>query len=196
MNHKSCQWRAMSEQYGFRWRFPKGLSEKHPMSRPLRFAILAAALGLALAACSGEPDPSATATSTSEVPTEVIGEPDATFAAGDSPADEAAAQGAIPPVLRGRWGLVPADCTSTAGDAKGLLTVSADELKFYESVATLTHVKSASADAVTADFAFSGEGQSWSLQVALSSVDGGRTMLRKDTGADAAPQPLTYTRCA
>ena len=41
---------------------------------------------------------------------------------------------AIPASLHGRWGLTPADCTSTRGDAKGLLIVSADGLKFYESL--------------------------------------------------------------
>src|SRR5688572_30753552 len=30
----------------------------------------------------------------------------------------------IPASLHGRWGLTPADCTSTRGDAKGLLIVS------------------------------------------------------------------------
>src|SRR5215218_6684586 len=39
----------------------------------------------------------------------------------------------IPASLHGRWGLTPADCTSTRGDAKGLLVISADGLKFYES---------------------------------------------------------------
>src|SRR3954452_16808212 len=40
---------------------------------------------------------------------------------------------AIPPALHGRWGLTPMDCTSTRGDAKGLLIVGPADLKFYES---------------------------------------------------------------
>src|SRR6476659_3156800 len=32
-----------------------------------------------------------------------------------------AAAAAIPAALHGRWGLTPGDCTSTRGDAKGLL---------------------------------------------------------------------------
>src|SRR6188472_2988303 len=39
----------------------------------------------------------------------------------------------IPAALQGRWGLTPADCTSALGDAKGLLVINANELRFYES---------------------------------------------------------------
>src|SRR5215210_8614734 len=47
------------------------------------------------------------------------------------PVNDAAS--AIPASLHGRWGLTPADCTSTRGDAKGLLIVGPDEIRFYES---------------------------------------------------------------
>ncbi len=148
---------------------------------------------LALAGCSrsskDQPEPSPTA----NAPVEDI--------ASDMPSPEpsstqaAVPQDAIPPALLGRWGLVKADCTSQAGDAKGLLTVSSTRLQFYESVADLTHVTIAKADAFTGDFNFSGEGQSWKLQVALHTPDGGLTMIRKDTGPDAMPQALTYSKC-
>ena len=36
----------------------------------------------------------------------------------------------IPEQFLGRWGLVKADCTSTKGDAKGLLTISDARLTF------------------------------------------------------------------
>src|SRR3954467_10096462 len=49
--------------------------------------------------------------------------------AGASPTPSAS----IPAALQGRWGLTPGDCTSTLGDAKGLLIVNATELRFYES---------------------------------------------------------------
>ncbi|WP_395332315.1 hypothetical protein WBP06_04600 [Novosphingobium sp. BL-8H] len=144
---------------------------------------LTVALALGLAACHKQPQPEATATS-------------------ESPVADAASQAVpaplpteIPEGLRGRWGMVDADCTSTAGDAKGLLTVDAKRLTFYEAVASLGTIKSASDKAIDADFAFSGEGQSWNLDVALSSPDGGKTLVRKDTGADAAPGTLTYKKC-
>lgn len=161
-------------------------------------SLTAVALALGLSACSKQPEPAPSETS-SEAPTEVIAEPDA--APKDTPAapleaSEAVAADVIPPALRGRWGLVAGDCTGPADVAKGLMTVSADQLKFYEAVAKLTTVKSAKADAMTGNFEFSGEGQSWTLQVALTSPDGGKTMIRKDTGPDAAPQPLHYKKCA
>ena len=43
-----------------------------------------------------------------------------------------AAGGPIPATIQGRWGLTPADCISNRGDAKGLLIIAADSLKFYE----------------------------------------------------------------
>jgi hypothetical protein len=67
----------------------------------------------------------------------------------------------IPAFLHGRWGMTPADCTSTRGDAKGLLTISANELRFYESRAVPVGNVGGSDDSFTADFAFTGEGQSW-----------------------------------
>lgn len=137
--------------------------------------ICAAALAMALDACSQEqpaPAPSETATQVA-----------------------VAEEMKIPEVLRGRWGLVPADCTSTAGDAKGLMTVGEDNLKFYESAAELGPIKEVGDDSISASYQFTGEGQSWIREVALSTPDGGKTLVREDTGPDASPEPLTYTKC-
>lgn len=159
-----------------------------------RTALIAAtSLMIAQAGCSGgKPAPEDTSSSEATLP---VAEPSAT--ASEEPAEEAQSvrDTSIPEPLRGRWGLVTADCTSTKGDAKGLLTIGADQLKFYESVARLDTIKSIGPQSVTATFNFSGEGQSWVLDVALSSPDDGKTLLRKDTGPDAAPASLTYTRC-
>ncbi|SFF73189.1 hypothetical protein SAMN05518801_10140 [Novosphingobium sp. CF614] len=157
--------------------------------------IPAAALALALSACSGggeaprQSSEEASEEASEKAPSSEAAAPEATSEA------VATAAGTIPEVLRGRWGLVPADCTSTKGDAKGLMTVSADKLTFYESVAELGQVKAAEADRVAASYAFSGEGQTWLLDVALSSPDGGKTLVRRDSGPDAMPGPLTYTKC-
>ncbi|CDO35382.1 MULTISPECIES: hypothetical protein [Novosphingobium] len=137
--------------------------------------IASAALAMALGACSKEqpaPAPSETAT--------------------QAPVVEALE---IPESLRGRWGLVPADCTSTAGDAKGLMTVGEDKLEFYESVAQLGPIKEVGDDSISASYQFTGEGQSWIREVALSTPDGGKTLVREDTGPDASPEPLTYRKC-
>ena len=147
--------------------------------------VVVSIFALALAACSKEP-----AGPTEQPTEEALPEPAASVAT-----EPAAVPTAIPAVLQGRWGIVDADCTSTRGDAKGLLTIDADTLKFYESAATLGAIQSGSASALKASFAFTGEGQSWNLDVALSSPDGGKTLIRKDTGPDAAPGTLTYKKC-
>lgn len=153
-------------------------------------ALAASALALGLAACSKEP------AKPTDTPTAVAA-PVETATTGDEAQGSAETiPTAIPAQLQGRWGLVDADCTSTMGDAKGLLTIDADTLKFYESVAKLGTIKSGSASALDGAFAFSGEGQSWNLDVALSSPDGGKTLIRKDTGPDAMPGTLTYTKCS
>jgi len=101
----------------------------------------------------------------------------------------------IPLAVQGRWGLVPADCTSTRGDNKGLVTIDATSLKFYESRATLGAIKDIDDDGIEATFAFTGEGQAWTLDVELDVEDGGKTLIRKEKGPNASPTPLKYTRC-
>lgn len=99
----------------------------------------------------------------------------------------------IPVAMQGRWGLVPADCTSTRGDAKGLMEVGADSLKFYESRAVLAEVAERSGDRLEASFDFTGEGMSWSRDMVL--VARGDTLVRQESGEGAIPEPLTYARC-
>lgn len=160
------------------------------MKKPPLIALTA--LSLTLSACSGSNDTPDVVASEAVMSTPLTTEaPETDSAVEPAVVDE----GTIPASLRGRWGLVPADCTSTRGDAKGLLTVGADRLTFYESVATLRTVSDRRDDGVKASFAFSGEGQSWDLDVTLTSPDGGKTLVRKDTGPDGAPGPLTYTKC-
>jgi hypothetical protein len=157
--------------------------------------IAVAALAIGLAACSSEQEPPGAA------PTENVGTGPGVEAgsAVDTPTPTSTptptVEGEIPSVLRGRWGLAPADCTSTQGDAKGLLTIGADKLEFYESVAELETVDEAGADRIEGSFHFTGEGQTWNLDVSLSTPDGGETLVRQDSGPDAQPGPLTYTRC-
>ena len=162
----------------------------------MKKSLIAAVAVMALAACSGGEEPQgdvASSAAATVAPTEDAGALESPVSTSEESA--AAAADTIPSVLRGRWGLVPADCTSTKGDAKGLLTVGAEQLKFYESVAELGAVKAHDADMVTGAFQFTGEGQTWILDVTLATPDGGKTLVRKDTGPDAAPEPLTYTKC-
>lgn len=102
----------------------------------------------------------------------------------------------IPAAIQGRWGLVPADCTSTRGDAKGLLTIDGTKLRFYESVGTLDEIEEASDTRIRASFDFTGEGMTWERDVALEVQDNGRTLIRRESGEDAAPEPFRYSKCA
>ena len=97
----------------------------------------------------------------------------------------------IPAALHGRWGMTPADCTSTKGDTKGLLVVSGDRLTFYESRAVPARNVSASNDSIGGDFLFTGEGQSWSKFETLQ--------LKKDKLVRTESSPMasfTYARCS
>ena len=106
-------------------------------------------------------------------------------------AGEATAAAAIPAVLHGRWGLTPGDCTSTRGDNKGLLTVSADSLKFYESRAVPSGNVQASADSFSADFSFTGEGQTWSRYQTLERK--GDKLMRT---LSSPMESFTYAKCS
>ncbi len=176
------------------------------MAVPARFRfgllVLAAAAMPALFACSrsDEDEPAdeevAGPPANPEKASSLPSAPVSPAAASPSPAPQPALQpGSLPAVLRGRWGLVPADCTSTHGDAKGLMEVGARTLTFYESRATLQSVQTARPDQLRGRFAFSGEGQEWTLEVELRSWNEGAQLIRKDRGPDALPGPLTYTRC-
>ena len=151
---------------------------------------LAGIAALALGACSKPAEDDKPAADVSTAAAALRTEPAAVASA---PARVLPAE--IPAPVRGRWGLVPADCTSTRGDAKGLVVIDAKTMKFYESLATLQTVKDADDDGLVAQFGFAGEGQTWTLDVALEVEDDGQTLIRKDTGPDALPGPLKYTRC-
>ena len=94
----------------------------------------------------------------------------------------------IPAQYRGRWGMVAADCTSTRGDAKGLMTVGDRTIRFYESTATLREQRPAIATSFSGSFGFTGEGQSWEKVMTFTRT--GETLKRaEDSGT------YTYRRC-
>jgi len=163
--------------------------------RMFRVPILTCALLLGVAACGGNdpvdkdatgrtdglPDINATAPSTA-------GEPHTdTQPAKPLPTSPAT----LPAALQGRWGLTPADCTPGRSDAKGLLTVSAQELGFYESRAVPAAGVTTDAESAAGNFAFTGEGQSWTKYESLK-IDKGR-LIRTETKPSAS---LTYAKCS
>ena len=102
-----------------------------------------------------------------------------------------AAAAAIPAAFHGRWGLTPGDCTSTRGDNKGLLTVTASELRFYESRAVPSGNTQSSADSFSADFSFTGEGMTWTKYQTLERR--GTQLVRTESNPMAS---FTYAKCA
>lgn len=99
----------------------------------------------------------------------------------------------IPAAFQGRWAMAPDDCTSTRGDAKGLIIVDADSIQFFESNAILTRVTGNYPENFTGTFAFTGEGENWTNSQNLKLTGSSNTLLRKQSGI---AQPFTYKRCA
>jgi hypothetical protein len=117
-----------------------------------------------------------------------IGEPHVATAPGHSLPAPAAT---IPAALRGRWGLSPADCTSTRGDAKGLLVISPGELRFYESAAVPGGDVQTDLNSVSGHFSFTGEGQSWTKHEALK-LDK-QVLVRTEANPTAS---FSYAKCS
>lgn len=96
----------------------------------------------------------------------------------------------IPAQLQGRWGLTPADCTSTRGDNKGLLVITGDALKFYESRAVPGISIEKSANSISGEFNFTGEGQSWTKYESIKLQSDGLVRTERSPAAS-----YTYAKC-
>ena len=121
-------------------------------------------------------------------------EPDGGMGDGATPLPELLGT-AIPEALHGRWGLVPADCTSTRGDAKGLITIDAEQIEFYESRAVVEEIEEQDTGMIRARFAFTGEGQEWTRTIEWRMSEDGAKLMRSETGEDALVEPVSYTKC-
>lgn len=100
----------------------------------------------------------------------------------------------IPAQFHGRWGLVAADCTSTQGDAKGLLTIDDSRLLLFESRGVLDRIDAwTPANRFTANYGFRGEGQEWERVITLERT--GNKLRRTETGGEEGPVDLTYSAC-
>jgi hypothetical protein len=159
----------------------------------MRLFVLTA---LTLAACSAEAPTPEASTTPAEAATSAAVEPTATPPIA---APEAPPLRTIPAAFHGRWGLVPADCTSTLGDAKGLITVTADAIRFYESVARPAALTPVGERRLDGNYSATGEGQTWTLLQRLELGADGNTLTRTvDEGDSAAPggNRFVYTRCS
>lgn len=168
----------------------------------LRFYVPIAVLGgvAALVACSGS-DPVADnvanaaapevdvlpADESAATPTNQLEEGDDEAANGD---DASTPAGKIPAALHGRWGMTPGDCTSTRGDNKGMMIVSADGVRFYEAQARPAPDVKTSADSISGSFDFTGEGMTWKKYQVLELQKGKLVRTESDPMAS-----YTYARC-
>lgn len=118
------------------------------------------------------------------------GAPPANATVKETSASAAGPAAGIPAALHGRWGLGPGDCTSTRGDAKGLLIVGPAELRFYESRAIPAPGVQTSPDSISGNFAFTGEGQEWVKYETLELRDGKLIRTERDPVAS-----FSYVRC-
>src|SRR6478672_401252 len=153
------------------------------------------AVAVLLAGC-GKSDPvDSQAKHTDGLPASHENAPDATGAPPTNKANPASAAlgasaTAIPAALQGRWALAPADCTSTRGDAKGLLVITPSDLRFYESRAVPGPNVHGSADSISGEFAFTGEGQTWTRFEALQVRK--QELVRTESNPNAS---FTYAKC-
>ena len=165
-----------------------------------RIVATTALLALTLFACRQGPDDNIAIDESNSLNAEIETLPpdegnDATAAANanmpvpPNPVTPDQAQGlTIPAQYHGRWGMVPGDCTSTRGDAKGLIEIGGQTVKFYEAVATLKEQRPAIATSFSGQFAFTGEGQNWEKVMTFTRT--GDTLKRaEETGA------FNYRRC-
>lgn len=169
---------------------------------------------LLLAACSGGKDEQATETDTATKTTPLVPEaaPAGPAAAQESlpdyiadpavappakaDADIGSGDKAIPAAIQGRWALKAADCAAKRGTDLTALVVDTRSLRFFESAGDLARIRERSATRLVADYKFSGEGEEWDRLMQLSVEDGGKTLVRRDYGEGAAPEPMRYSRCA
>lgn len=165
-----------------------------------------ALVALALSACSAQaPDPAPEASSSDSQMAPGSGvHADAAPAASHIPvpasgipsrAVQSPLEKTIPQEARGRWGLVPADCTTTRGDDKGLITIAATRIKFYESIADLDLVKERTESRIRAIYSYEGEGMNWTRETMLDVQDDGKTLILREYGDDAPAGPRKYRRC-
>jgi len=156
--------------------------------------ILACALMSTIVACSGRDPVADEANNSAGLPAINDAVPNPTGAPpqkGAAPASHTPAPAAkIPAALYGRWGLSPADCTTTRGDEKGLLVITGDQLRFYESRAVPAADVQASDTSISGDFTFTGEGQTWTRFESLQLQK--QDLVRTETKPAAS---FTYAKC-
>ena len=149
---------------------------------------VATAAVLLLAACGGGEEAGDNSSSAGQVieqtPTNLQDDPNNSVVPlsppSPAPAPSASPIAALPAEFQGRWGMVDNDCVPGRDDAKGLMTVAADGLRFYESRGRIERAAAVRPGSVELDLAYTGEGQEWNRTETLALQDGGRTLVREE----------------
>jgi len=97
----------------------------------------------------------------------------------------------IPASLQGRWGLTPTACMPNHPDAKSLLVITPDDLRFHDSQAVPAVDVANDSGSISGKFAFTGEGRSWTKYEALKISND--TLVRTEMNPTAS---FTYAKCA
>lgn len=156
------------------------------------WTVLLVAPLLPLAACSGaEPERDG-------MPAEsTIAQPEAAQASPASQQLNAPATTAADAIPAAMYGFYDADrvmCSDMHSPTR--LAISSSGVEFYESMARVQNVDIVSKTAITATFAFSGEGSNWTRKMELSLHNDGDTLRRQDLTEGAQETVFTYKRCA
>lgn len=149
---------------------------------------------LAIAACSARSPVDPRAASATALPDVNVPAPSATGEphGPTQPATaEKAAVSKIPAALEGRWALAPRDCTSDRRDAKGLLVITPEDLRFHDSNAVPADRIESDANSIAGTFAFTGEGRSWTKYEALKVQKAALTRTEIDPTAS-----FSYAKCS
>ena len=160
----------------------------------IRVPFISCLAFLAIVACSRNDPVDDKATNTAGLPDINVQAPST---AGEPHADTRpvtkapGAQAVLPGAIQGRWGLTPADCMPGRSDAKGLITISASDIRFYESRAVPGGDVQTDPQIVSGNFNFTGEGQTWTRYEAIK-VDG-QKLIRTESNPTAS---FTYAKCA
>lgn len=156
----------------------------------IRLPIFASLMVVTIAACEKRDPVADEANAIAPAPV-VVNDSAGAVAGGPPPLSNSAdPSGIIPVALQGRWGLTPADCEPGRSDAKGLLTITANELKFYESRGVPGTSIETSDRGISGNFNFTGEGESWTNYVSLKLSDNGLIRTERNPAAS-----YTYARC-
>ena len=98
----------------------------------------------------------------------------------------------FPTAFQGRWSMAAADCSGDAA-AKGLMTIDAKTVRFYEARGVTTGLSVDGPTKVSGAFDFDGEGQRWRNTQSFELAAGVDNLVRTESDGGAS---FTYRKCS